>query len=110
MLGVGLAHPGLGGAEAILATSLFMSMMYPTIFALGVKGLGEDTKVGGSLLVIAIIGGAIFPPFTGLISHVEHSVAAGYWLPALSFVVIAIYAWLVQGVSEAPLDSSAETL
>lgn len=44
--------------------SFFMSLMFPTIFALGLKGLGANTKIGGSMIVIAIIGGAIFTPLT----------------------------------------------
>ena len=60
LLLVGIGHPGFAGAGAILITSFFMSIMYPTIFALGVKGLGPDTKLAGSLLVMAIVGGAIF--------------------------------------------------
>ena len=95
LLAGGIAHPGVGGAVAILTTSLFMSVMYPTLFALGVKGLGGDTKLGGSLLVMAILGGAIFPPLMGLITRVTGSLAAGYLLPAFSFVLVALYAFLV---------------
>ncbi len=49
LLAIGIAKPGMIGAYAILTTSFFMSMMYPTIFALGVKDLGSDTKLGGEL-------------------------------------------------------------
>src|SRR5665213_750480 len=53
LLGVGIVHPGIVGASAILFTSFFMSVMFPTIFALGVKGLGDDTKLGLSLIHIS---------------------------------------------------------
>jgi FHS family L-fucose permease-like MFS transporter len=92
LISYGTAYPGMTGSIAILVTSFFMSVMYPTIFALGVSGLGEDTKMGGSLLVIGITGGAIFPPAMGWITRLTGSVALGYILPALGYVVVALYA------------------
>jgi FHS family L-fucose permease-like MFS transporter len=103
LLGVGVIHPGMVGASAILLTSFFMSVMYPTIFALGVKDLGEDTKLGGSLLVIAILGGAIFPPLMGLITRATGSLAYGYVLPAIGYFVVALYAFLVHKMTHATL-------
>lgn len=94
LLAVGITRPGMIGAYAILTTSFFMSMMYPTIFALGVKGLGSDTKLGGSLIVMAIVGGAIFPPAMGWIAHLTGSIATGYLLPAAGYMVVATYAFL----------------
>ncbi len=91
LLAPGILHPGITGAYAIVATSFFMSIMYPTIFALGVKDLGRDTKLGGSLIVMAIVGGAIFPPLMGWITRQTGSVALGYLLPALGYVVVALY-------------------
>jgi FHS family L-fucose permease-like MFS transporter len=91
----GTTRPGMAGACAILVTSFFMSVMYPTIFALGVNGLGEDTKLGGSLLVIGITGGAVFPPAMGWITRLTGSVALGYALPALGYVVVALYSVMV---------------
>src|SRR5271157_4244673 len=58
LIGVGVFLPGWIGLWAIFLTSVFMSLMFPTIFALGLKGLGPNTKIGGSLIVMAIIGGA----------------------------------------------------
>ena len=54
--------PGWVGLVAVLLTSFFMSLMFPTIFALGIKDLGVHTKEGASLIVMAIIGGAVFTP------------------------------------------------
>jgi len=48
------------GAWGIVSASFFLGIMFPTIFALGLKGLGENTKLGGSMLVMAIVGGAFF--------------------------------------------------
>ena len=103
LLAVGIVHPGMAGSIAILATSLFMSIMYPTIFALGVKGLGEDTKLGGSLLVMAIIGGAIFPPLMGWITRLTGSLAEGYLLPGAGFVVVALYGYVSAYVLKTPV-------
>jgi FHS family L-fucose permease-like MFS transporter len=84
-----IVSPGLLGSCAIVATSYFMSVMYPTIFALGVKGLGPDTKLGGSLLVMSIVGGALFPPILGWITKWSGSIAAGYTLPAFGYIAVA---------------------
>jgi FHS family L-fucose permease-like MFS transporter len=70
-----------------------MSMMYPTIFALGIKGLGPRTKIGGSLIVMSIIGGAALTPIMGKIAD-THGVALAYLVPVVCFVGIALYAAL----------------
>jgi FHS family L-fucose permease-like MFS transporter len=90
---VGILHPGMLGGCALLATSFFMSIMYPTIFALGVKGLGPNTKLGGSLIVMALAGGAIMPPVLGYIARQTGSYAMGYLVPLSGFVVVALYAF-----------------
>jgi MFS transporter, FHS family, L-fucose permease len=82
--------PGWIGVFAILLTSFFMSLMFPTIFALGIKGLGEKTKLAGSLMVMSIIGGAVFTPFMGLIS--ERSMAVAMFVPLACYVVVTWYA------------------
>lgn len=76
---------------ALIAIFFFMSTMFPTIFAMGVKNLGESTKQASSFMIMAIVGGAIMPYFMGLISdHVSTAVA--YSLPLLCFVVVLAYA------------------
>jgi len=62
---VAVTRPGWIGAMCLLTTSLFMSIMFPTIFALGLKGMGEKTKTAGSLLVMAILGGAALTKVMG---------------------------------------------
>ena len=62
-------RPGWVGLWAVFLTSFFMSLMFPTIFALGLKKLGPNTKIGGSLLVMAIVGGAVLTPIMGLIAE-----------------------------------------
>jgi len=91
-----VARPGMGGAIAIVATSFFMSVMFPTIFALGVKGLGADTKLGGSLIVMAILGGALFPPLMGVVARTTGSLALGYLIPAAGYVAVGLYGYFDQ--------------
>jgi FHS family L-fucose permease-like MFS transporter len=65
--------------------------MFPTIFALGLKELGPNTKIGGSLVVMAIIGGAVLTSLMGLVSERLHSVSLAYTIPLVCYTVIAIY-------------------
>jgi FHS family L-fucose permease-like MFS transporter len=67
-----------------------MSVMFPTIFALGIRGLGDYTKLGSSLIVMSIVGGAIAAPFMGKIAD-AHSMRTGFVVPLVCFVLIAIY-------------------
>ncbi len=91
LLSFSILRPGMLGAWALVATSFFMSIMFPTIFALGVKDLGANTKLGGSLIVMAILGGAVFPPLLGVVVHHTGSMAMGYLLPLVGYVVVAAY-------------------
>ena len=93
LVAFGSLHPGWAGLWAVFATSFFMSLMFPTIFALGLKGLGPNTKIGGSLIVMAIVGGAVLTPVMGLIAEVRHSIAPAYVIPLVAYVVIAGYAF-----------------
>jgi FHS family L-fucose permease-like MFS transporter len=93
LVACGVLHPGWAGLWAILLTSFFMSLMFPTIFALGLKGLGPNTKIGGSLLVMAIVGGALIPPLMGKIADARHSMAPAYLIPLVAYVAIAAYAF-----------------
>ena len=84
--------PGWAGMWAVFLTSFFMSIMFPTIFALGLEGLGPLVKLGGSLLVMAIVGGAALTPIMGWISQ-HGGIARAYTVPLLSYVVIAWFGW-----------------
>ena len=81
---------GKMGLFALFGTFFFMSVMFPTIFALGIRGLGDHTKLGASLIVMSIVGGAIAPPFMGHIADV-HSMRVGMVVPLVCFVLIALY-------------------
>ncbi len=100
LLAIGIAHPGLAGAAAILLTSFFMSIMFPTIFALGIKDLGPRTKLGGSLIVMSIVGAGVVPPLVGLIAKTTGSYALGYVLVAACYIVVAIYGLRTQTEAE----------
>lgn len=76
---------------ALIAIFFFMSTMFPTIFAMGVKNLGQATKQASSFMIMAIVGGAIMPYFMGLISD-KVSTAVAYSLPLMCFVVVLAYA------------------
>ncbi|MFZ1087367.1 MAG: L-fucose:H+ symporter permease [Terracidiphilus sp.] len=90
---VHVLDPGWIGVWAMVLTSFFMSLMFPTIFALGLKGLGPNTKIGGSLIVMAIVGGAILTPLMGWINIQTGSIAMAYTVPLAGYVVIALYAF-----------------
>src|SRR5690606_4475912 len=76
---------------SLFTTYFFMSIMFPTIFALGVADLGTLTKKGSSFLVMAVAGGAFCPPIMGLIA--DHSnMATGFIIPVVCYVVIAAFA------------------
>lgn len=77
---------------AVVAVPFFMSIMFPTIFALGIKDLGEETKIAASFIVMAIIGGAFAPVLMGFISDSTNSIQKAYVVPLLCFAVILYYA------------------
>ena len=94
LVAMGVLFPGWLGLWCVFLTSFFMSLMFPTIFALGLKGLGPNTKIGGSLLVMAIVGGAVLTPLMGLISEAAHSVAIAYLVPLAAYIFVALYSFL----------------
>jgi MFS transporter, FHS family, L-fucose permease len=94
LVAVGVALPGWIGLWAIFITSFFMSVMFPTIFALGIEGLDQNTKIGGSLIVMAIVGGAVLTPLMGWISQTRHSIAQAYIVPLLCYCGIALYSFV----------------
>lgn len=92
LVAVAIIHPGWIGVWTIFFTSFFMSLMYPTIFALSIRGLRTNTKIGGSILVMAIIGGAVLPPLMGLISEITN-MAFSMIIPLIAYIYIAYYAF-----------------
>ena len=88
---IAIASPNQLGMYALVATSFFMSLMFPTIFALSLRGLGDLAKAGSSLLVMAIIGGALLTALMGWVSDLS-SIHTAVIVPLACFVVIAAYA------------------
>jgi FHS family L-fucose permease-like MFS transporter len=108
LLTVGIVLPGWVGLVAVLLTSFFMSLMFPTIFALGIKDLGVHTKEGASLIVMSIIGGAVFTPLMGMAFQFTRSMALSMCVPLICYLVVSGYAFW--GSQFAPLRKSAEAL
>jgi len=90
---IGVLFPGWIGLWAIFLTSFFMSLMFPTIFALGIRDLGPNTKAGASLIVMAIIGGAVFTPLIGLAFQATKSMAVAMVVPLVCYIAVAGYAF-----------------
>jgi FHS family L-fucose permease-like MFS transporter len=82
---------GFAGAYALVGISGCMSLMFPTIFGLAVRGLGDDTKIGGSGIIMAILGGAVVTQLQGIVSDVTQSINLAYFVPLICFVIIAYY-------------------
>ena len=89
---------GMTGLYLLVATSAFMSLMFPTIYGIALKGLGEDSTLGAAGLVMAIVGGALMPPLQGIIIDFGTvgflpAVNFSFILPFVCFVIIAIYGY-----------------
>jgi FHS family L-fucose permease-like MFS transporter len=98
LVAIAVLHPGWQGVWTLFFTSFFMSLMYPTIFALGLRGMGADSKVGGSLIVMAIIGGAVLTPLMGIVADLSNSIAYAYLVPLFGYICISLYSFFGQGV------------
>ena len=78
---------------AFIGVEFFMSIMFPTIFSLAIKGLGDKTAVASSFVVMAIIGGALFPPLLGRIYDHYQSIQSAYIIPLICFVPVLIFGY-----------------
>ncbi|MBP6445684.1 MAG: L-fucose:H+ symporter permease [Saprospiraceae bacterium] len=91
---------------ALGGLGFFMSIMFPTIFSLGIEGLKEETKPASSLIVMAIIGGAIFPVIMGgIIDSMGDNIQIGYIVPFLCFFVVWYFGWKGHKVFINPVES-----
>ncbi len=83
---------GMAGVIALVSVSAFMSLMFPTIYGLAVEGLDYgDTKIAGSGLIMAILGGAVLTAIQGKISDATGSIHLAYFVPFVCFVIISFY-------------------
>lgn len=83
---------GVYGIYSLVGISGCMSLMFPTIYGLGIAGLGDDTKIGGAGMIMAIAGAAVLTQVQGIVSDQSGSIRFAYWVPAIAFMVIAFYA------------------
>lgn len=96
LVAIVVADIGWVSVFCLFTTYFFMSVMFPTIFALGIQDMGALTKKASSFLVMAVAGGAFCPPVMGLIS--DHSnMATGFIIPIFCYVFIAFYAFWLKG-------------
>jgi len=83
---------GIFSIYALVGVEFFMSIMFPTIFSLSVKSLGEDTKLGSSLVIMSIVGGALFPLIMGKMSD-QAGIQIAYIVPLICFLMVAWFGW-----------------
>jgi FHS family L-fucose permease-like MFS transporter len=82
-------HFGWPSYIALLMINFFFSIMFPTIFSLGLKNLGSHTQQASSFIAMGVVGGAFFPLVMGLVAN--HDVAKAYYLPIICYVVIFLF-------------------
>jgi MFS transporter, FHS family, L-fucose permease len=93
LLAVATFSNGKIAVYSLVAVPFFMSIMFPTIFALGVKDLGEETKIASSFIIMAIVGGAFFPLLMGQISDATNgNIQLAYIVPLCCFAVVLLFA------------------
>jgi FHS family L-fucose permease-like MFS transporter len=93
LCGVAITFKGTLAIYALIGICFFMSIMFPTIFSLGIKDLGSDTEMASSLIVMSIVGGAIIPRIFGLISDATGNIQLAYSVPMFCFLVVAYFGW-----------------
>jgi FHS family L-fucose permease-like MFS transporter len=81
---------GVFGVAAVMGSFFFMSIMFPTIFALSIDGIGQKTKLGSSVLVMSIVGGAVMTPIMGLVAD-RLGMRMGFLIPLACFAFVAAY-------------------
>jgi FHS family L-fucose permease-like MFS transporter len=94
--------PGMLGLYCLIGVSACMSLMFPTIYGIALRGVGEDAKLGAAGLIMAILGGSVMPPVQGAIIDLQTVGIGGLSFPAvrvsfllvvICFVVIAHFGW-----------------
>lgn len=88
---VAIYAQGIIAVYTVICISFFMSIMFPTIFALGIKDLKADREFGSSLIIMSVVGGAIIPRAYGYISDATHNIQMGYYVPMVCFAIIAVF-------------------
>ncbi|KHJ38774.1 L-fucose-proton symporter [Pedobacter glucosidilyticus] len=91
LLLVAVFTSGMFTIYALTAVQFFLSIMFPTIFALSVRGLGSKTKDGSSLVIMSIVGGAVFPVIMGAVSDISN-IQIAYTIPAVCLLMVLYFA------------------
>jgi FHS family L-fucose permease-like MFS transporter len=91
---------------ALLFINFFFSIMFPTIFSLGLKNLGRKTQLGSSFIIMGVVGGGLFPPLMGLIAN--ENIAAAYYLPILCYAVIFMFGYRYRNLTKTNTRLSSE--
>jgi FHS family L-fucose permease-like MFS transporter len=91
LLGVAVVTHGKAAVYSLIGVEFFLSIMFPTIFALSVRGLGTKTKEGSSLVIMAIVGGAVFPVIMGRVSDASN-IQTSYIVPAVCLLMVLYFA------------------
>jgi FHS family L-fucose permease-like MFS transporter len=92
---IAIIASGFTAVIALILISLFMSIMFPTIYALGLEGLGENAEIGSSFIIMTIISGAMIPPIMGFLADYE-GIQAAYLVPLICFLIVWIAAVVVK--------------
>lgn len=95
-----LSH-GLFGVYTLIGISGCMSLMFPTIYGIGLAGLGGDAKLGGAGLVMAIVGGAVVTGLQGIVSDRLGDIGESFVIPAICFAGVAVFAFTAEGCAAA---------
>ena len=93
LCGIAISLSGMITVYAVVGICFFMSIMFPTIFSLGIKDLKGDTEYGSSLIIMSIVGGAILPRAFGFISDSTNNIQLGYFVPLICFIVTLFFGW-----------------
>ncbi|MCC2548706.1 L-fucose:H+ symporter permease [Hymenobacter sp. BT175] len=91
LIGLAVLLPGMFSVYALIGVEFFMSIMFPTIFSLSIRGLGANTKQGSSFVIMAIVGGAVFPLLMGWLSDAT-SIQTAYVVPGFCFGAVLLFA------------------
>jgi len=81
-----------------VSITFFMSIMFPTIFAIGIQGVGRDTKSASSFIIMSIVGGAIIPPLASVITDNTGNIHLSYSVVFVCFVIILLFGWYTRNV------------
>ncbi|WP_184549251.1 L-fucose:H+ symporter permease [Mucilaginibacter sp. FT3.2] len=101
---------GMVTVYTVIGICFFMSIMFPTIFALGIKELKADTEFGSSLIIMSIVGGAVLPRSFGYISDVTGNIQYGYIVPLICFAVVAFFGFKGHRVTVKPESLSVSAI